>query len=153
MPDLRFVHTHSDNADFRQLAAALEEELKIRDGDDHAYYSSLNEIGFLPYCLVIFIDKEPVASGAFRLFAEKQAEMKRVYVKAGHRGKGIATLLLRELEQWALQTGFNEIILETGLNQPEAIALYNKAGYVSVEKFGKYLESPNSICFKKYLLQ
>ena len=50
-----------------------------------------------------------------------------MYVELDNRGRGIATAILKELESWALELGYTKLILETGINQPEAIALYQKS--------------------------
>ena len=42
-------------------------------------------------------------------------------------------------------------MLETGLQQPEAIALYASAGYAPIAGFGYYKDSPLSRCFGKPL--
>lgn len=42
-------------------------------------------------------------------------------------------------------------LLETGNNQPEAIALYHKNGYTQIEPFGRYVGNSNSVCFEKKL--
>jgi len=39
--------------------------------------------------------------------------------------------------------------LETGLRQPEAIALYNKSGYSVIPNYGQYAGKYNSLCFEK----
>ena len=43
------------------------------------------------------------------------------------------------------------MVLETGLKQPEAIALYESAGYVPVVGFGYYKDSPTARYYGKPL--
>ena len=62
-----------------------------------------------------------------KLFDDQTMEIKRVYTPPSERGKGIATLLLSELENWADEMSFKRCILETGKMQPEAIAKLAKA--------------------------
>jgi len=50
-----------------------------------------------------------------------------------------------------IELGFSRCILETGYNQPEAIALYKKCGYQITENYGQYIGVKNSICFEKIL--
>lgn len=95
--------TNADDPDFQVLAAALEAELKIRDGDDHIQYAVLNKIDFLPHTVVAYIHNEPVGCGALRHYTDTAIEMKRVFVTSTHRGKGIATAIISLLEEWAAE--------------------------------------------------
>ena len=105
--------------------------------------------------LVGFVGAEPVASGGFRRHDDEAAEIKRMYVVEDRRGVGYARRLLAELEARAARAGYRRIVLETGLRQPEAIALYESSGYRPipdfgfhagmklVRSFGRELESPD----------
>ena len=148
---MTIIRTSSDNSDFQQLAAALEQELQVRDGEDHAWYAQLNRIDFIEHVLVVYQQKLPVAIAAIRPYGPGVAEIKRMYVQPGFRKKGIARLVVQELEVWCRQLGYSNCVLETGKNQPEAIALYSSSHYEVVPNFGPYTESANSVCFKKQL--
>ena len=100
----------------------------------------------------------PVAMGGWRLRPDVprlsgtlSAEVKRMYVAPAGRRMGLARQVLAHLERAAAEAGADTMILETGLAQPEAIALYTSAGYELVEKFGHYAWSPKSRCFGKRL--
>ena len=86
-----------------------------------------------------------------KLFEPDAMEIKRMYVLPGKRGSGIATKVLSELEQWAGELSFARCVLETGLKQPEAIALYKKNGYLLIPNYGQYAGKENSVCFEKVL--
>ena len=148
---IRFTRTDSEHPDFRLLAAELEAELKIRDGDDYETLAQLNKIDFIPQALVIYENGNPIACGAIREYEHGVMEIKRMYVKMDCRGKGIASLVLEQLENWTLESSFKKCVLETGRNQPEAISLYLKKGYVQILNFGAYTHSANSVCFEKLL--
>jgi GNAT superfamily N-acetyltransferase len=79
------------------------------------------------------------------------AEIKRMFVVAGYRGRGFARAVLAELERTAAAAGRRRAVLETGVRQPEAIALYSSAGYAATAKFGTYRREPGSRCFAKML--
>jgi ribosomal protein S18 acetylase RimI-like enzyme len=68
------------------------------------------------------------------------------------RGCGVARLILTELESAALRMGYSRIRLETGLRQPEAVGLYEAAGYHRVACYGGYADDPMSVCFEKHLV-
>ena len=89
--------------------------------------------------------------GAFVLGEAGQAEMKRVFVAPAARGKGVARLLMEALEREAAQLGVTLMQLETGIKQPEAIALYRKFGYAERGPFGRYQPDPLSLFMEKRL--
>jgi len=74
-----------------------------------------------------------------------------MFTVSGARGRGVATALLRALEDSARRAGRKRIILETGDRQPEAIALYRKAGYVRIPDFGFYKDAPGVHSFGRDL--
>jgi len=148
---MQIIRTSSVHEDFQLLAGQLEQELSIRDGEAHEYYAQINQIGAIPHVLIAYEDEEPLGCGAIRAYDDVTMEIKRMYVQPAGRGKGIATALLQELEKWARELGYTSCVLETGSNQPEAIALYQKHHYQQIPKFGKYVDSANSVCFRKDL--
>ena len=147
MPEL--FRTDSDNNDFKALVKLLDADLAIRDGADHAFYAQYNHIDKIKNAVVAFIDKKAVACGAFKKYSDSTVEIKRMYVVENLRGQGIAQKVLTELEKWARELNFSSCILETGKKQPEAIKLYQKAGYTTIKNYGQYENIENSICMKK----
>jgi GNAT superfamily N-acetyltransferase len=101
--------------------------------------------------VVVFDRDEPVACGAIRRHDAATAEIKRMWVRPQARGRGLARLVLRELESTAAARGYRALVLETGLRQPEALALYESHGYTTIPSFGFYKESPLSVCYRKEL--
>ena len=100
-------------------------------------------------CVICYSNHIPIGCGAFKLYEKGKAEIKRMFVKLEFRGKGIGFVILRELESWASEFNFSECILETGKKQPEAIALYQKAGYKLMQNYGQYANIENSVCMSK----
>ena len=104
-----------------------------------------------------YLDGAPVASGAWRrsgveaLGSTATVEVKRMYVVPAARGRGLGRQMLARLEDSAAAHGAEVVVLETGLRQPEAIALYESAGYVSVPAFGYYRDAPLSRCYGRRL--
>ena len=99
--------------------------------------------------MVCYLNNTAVGCGAFRAIDTKNVEIKRMFVNPDFRGKGIASSILKELEQWASELKYTQTILETGINQPEAIALYKKMGYSVTENYGPYIGIENSVCMQK----
>lgn len=141
----------SDHPDFKELARELEEDLKIRDGADHLYYAGLNKIDKLNHVLISYKNEIPIACGGLRPYTNDRMEIKRMYVRPDYRGQGVAKEILNELEKWTKELRYGYCVLETGRNQPEAIALYKRNGYLEIANFGRYKESPNSICMEKHV--
>lgn len=133
------------------LIKQLDEELAVTDGDEHAFYDQYNKLDRIKYFIILYDNKIPVGCGALKEFEPKVAEVKRMFVKPESRGKGLATLILEELEDWASELSFKKIILETGVRQPDAIRLYKKNGYKIIQNYGQYTGVENSLCFEKLL--
>jgi GNAT superfamily N-acetyltransferase len=93
---------------------------------------------------------ELVGHAALRPF-EDALEVKRVFVRADHRGQGISKQLMLELEAIARERGAASLILQTGNRQTEAIALYERIGYLPIDRFGAYAPIPFFLCFGKTL--
>lgn len=148
---IRLVRTNSENADFIELVRHLDIELAERDGDEHVFYHQFNKLDAIRHVIVAYEGGLAVGCGAIKQFAAATMEVKRMYVPPGQRGKSIATLVLRELEKWAVEMDIASCILETGYKQPEAIRLYEKNGYRVIPNYGQYAGVENSICFEKKL--
>jgi GNAT superfamily N-acetyltransferase len=82
---------------------------------------------------------------------EGVAELKRMYVRPTVRGRGVARALLHGCEQAAAELGYRELWLETGLRQPEAVALYESAGYGPVARFGQFRDEEDSVYLGRVL--
>jgi len=148
---LKIIRTAAANTDFQKLAALLDAELAEIDGEEHDFYHQFNSIDSLKYCLVGYLNDELVVCGAIKPIGEDSMEVKRMYTIKAARGKGLATSLLVELEQWAKELGKEFCLLETGKRQADAVALYKKNGYEIVPNYGQYIGVENSICFRKKL--
>lgn len=157
MLDLRQVPI--GHPDAHVLVEAVQGEYVVRYGSrdetpiDHSEFVAPRGAFFLGY-----LAEEPVVSGAWRRRDDVEvwgtsatAEVKRMYVVPSARGLGLARRMLAHLETTALAAGAQAIILETGSKQPEAIALYESAGYEVVPGFGHYRDSPFNRCFGKPL--
>lgn len=146
---LSIKRTNSESTDFRKLNITLDKELAISDGKDHSFYAQYNKIDSIHHVLVAYNEGKPIACGAIKKYSDEVMEIKRMFVLPENRGKGIATNILKELEQWAKELNFKKCILETGINQPDAISLYKKNGYKIIPNYGQYANIANSFCFEK----
>jgi GNAT superfamily N-acetyltransferase len=101
--------------------------------------------------LVAEVDGEPVGCGAWRTVRPGVVEVKRLYVAPAHRRRGIAQVLLDALESSAARSGHRSVVLNTGGRQPEALALYARAGYAPVPGYGVYARAPGAVFLGKEL--
>lgn len=145
------VRTTSDHADFRRMVRKLDEDLYRRNGETQAQYERYNKIDHIDHAIVVYVDGEAVGCGCFKHFSKEAIEVKRMFVRPTMRGKQLAARLLQELETWAIEEGYMQAVLETGVRQVEAQRLYSVAGYVRTENYGQYIGMEDSICYWKDL--
>jgi len=100
---------------------------------------------------VLAFDGERAVGHAVLRPYEGSLEVKRVIVAATHRGRGIARILMTELETIARQDGVNSIVLHTGVLQVPAIRMYEALGYRPIPYFRGYEAVTDSVCFEKLL--
>jgi GNAT superfamily N-acetyltransferase len=139
-------------ADARLLIRALDEDLQARYPG--AVIHSIDPDTFAAsggIFLVAYADNRPVACGALRPAAGGNYEIKRMFVLGDARRHGHARAVLEALEDRARELDAPLLLLETGDAQPEAVSLYESAGYRPVPCFGAYAGSPHSRCFEKRL--
>ena len=132
------------------LVEQVQQEYVVRYGgrDD----APIDVAEFLPpkgLFLVATVDGVPAGCGGWRDLGDGRAEIKRMFTAAAFRNRGVARALLAELERTAAAAGIEEVVLETGTVQPEAIALYESSGYRPIDGFGYYAGRPRSRSYGK----
>jgi len=151
-PVYNIKRTDSDNLDFKSLVKFLDLDLAIRDGEDHSFFSQFNKIDTIKWVVVAYDGERAIGCGAIKQYGRDVLEVKRMFVTLEYRGKGIGSLILKDLEKWGRTLGYKKCILETGIKQPEAISLYKKNNYTTIPNYGQYAEVENSICFEKRIV-
>lgn len=146
---LTLKRTDSHDPGFQQLIKLLDHYLAEMDGDEHAFYAQYNKSDTISHVLLAYLREKPVGCGAVKPFDQTTMEVKRMYVLPENRNLGIAQKILQHLEKWTHELGFEKCILETGIKQTEAIALYRKCGYRQIPNYGQYAGVENSLCFEK----
>lgn len=148
---MNLLRTNSRNKEFMDLVKQLDVYLAEKDGEDHAFYDHFNRIDALNQVIIAYDNNKAVGCGAIKEFSPEAVEIKRMFTLPESRGLGIASGILRELENWAKELKYGKCILETGLKQTEAIQLYQKSGYGLIPNYGQYKGIENSRCFEKLL--
>ena len=141
-----------DSDDARRLVAALDGELSELYTPEQRFGPNLKPEHLADSRGVFLVARDggrAVGCGALRLLDARTAEVKRMYVEPDQRGGGIGATVLARLEAAAANFGVRRLVLETGVHQEAAIALYRRAGFAPVDCWGEYLTSPTSVCFAK----
>lgn len=144
--------TNSEDTHFQELVRKLDLELSVRDKEDHSFYDQFNKVSGIRYAIVAYEQNTPVGCGAIKEYSADTFEIKRMFVPLYKRGQGIASIVLRELENWSRELNYKRLVLETGKRQPEAIALYKKHHFKIIPNYGQYENIENSVCFEKLLI-
>lgn len=149
-----------DDPDVQELVAEVQLEYVRR-------YGGPDETELLPgefsapagAFLLAHVQGRPVGIGGWRAhdagsagLRDGDAEIKRMYVRTDARRRGVARRVLDALERSAAEAGRRRMVLETGTEQPEALALYASAGYRPMtERYGRYADQPTSLYYCKEL--
>jgi GNAT superfamily N-acetyltransferase len=152
--DLQVVRVPITHPDAQALIEAVQAEYVARyGGQDESPIDPADFEDPQGRFYVAYVEDTPVATGAWRrssvhaLGAEVTAEVKRMYVVPAAQRRGVARRMLAHLEATAAEAGIGAMVLETGMKQPEAIALYTSSGYEPIAGFGHYRGSELSRCF------
>jgi GNAT superfamily N-acetyltransferase len=140
----------------RPLLRELGDEYSTRYGKDaHAELARYPDEEFTPPhggLLLLLLERgEPVAGGAFRRYDAATAELKRIWTHSAHRRRGLARLVVAQLEHEARVRGYQRIYLTTGPRQPEARGLYLATGYTPLFDTSADPETLGPLPFEKHL--
>ncbi|TPW75708.1 GNAT family N-acetyltransferase [Schumannella soli] len=143
------VHTTPDDPRSRPVLADLEREYDTRYRgyfpDDQPASTEINrypasEFSAPDGTFLLLLDGDSeaggteaggtaVSAGAFKRIDADTVELKRIWTRADQRGRGLARVVVRELEAEAERRGHRRVVLSTGPRQPEAVRLYLGLGY------------------------
>ena len=143
--------TDSNHPDFQNLVKHLDASLAEHNGDDHAFFDQFNKIDTIKNCIVVYIDEVPAACGAFKEFSKDTIEIKRMFTNQEFRKRGLGTIIVKELENWAKELGYKKAVLETSQDLKNAISVYEKCGFYKIPNYGQYIGVDSSVCFEKVL--
>jgi GNAT superfamily N-acetyltransferase len=138
--NIQIVAMPVDHPVAAELVAKVEAELCARY--QAPSIGTLDPAAFLPQARGLFVVAEsgglPSGCGGYRQLDQDTAELKRLFVDAPGRRRGMARAILHHLHDAARRSGYRRLWLETGTEQPEAIALYQSAGYQPIGPFGEH---------------
>lgn len=150
---MRFEYTNGRNKDFIFLCHTLDDFLnEVAGGEENrAEYIPYNSLDDIHDAVVAYDGDKAIGCAAFKRYDDECAEVKRVFIRAEYRGKGIAKKLMEVLEDIARKKGYTGFILESGEPLAAAMALYRTSGYYIIPNYDQYADMPQSVCMKKKL--
>ena len=149
---MRLTRTHFLNMDFQELIVMLDQELWQRYPETQQNFRPFNTLDAKAHIILLYLESA-IGCGCFRVMNEHGVvEIKRMFVKDLYRGRGYGKMILSALEKWAVEEGYSIAKLETGINQPEAIAAYEHSGYFRIPNYEPYIHVKESICMMKNII-
>lgn len=148
VPDVRLTLVGWGDPAARLLRDAQQAELRARYGDDGTPEPPPDQVLLT---VLLTVDGAPVGCGSLRDASAGHgpgvAEVKRVFVAPGSRRQGLSRRVMGALHAHAGTLGLRRLVLETGLQQPEAIGLYRALGYTPIPNYGEWAGVEDSRCF------
>ena len=144
------MRIREDNLDGPEIAEMLREH--IRNAHEHspgqsAHTMDLHELGSPEITFwTVWQEQELLGCGALKELDSKHGEIKSIRTEDAHRGKGVASSMLKHIIKEAERRSYNRLSLETGSMDAfaPARALYERFGFEYREPFADYKEDPYS---------
>lgn len=138
--------------DVRTLIAELNETLFALSSPEFCFHMTVEEMAGPD--TTVFIAREGTAAigcGALKRHGDGLAEVKRMYTRPSHQGRGIGGQILDEILALAHQEGIDRLVLETGHRHDAAWRIYERAGFQRCGAVLEYPDSGYSIFYEKSL--
>jgi len=150
---INILEVPPDSADAVQLIRELDEHLLAHPYPEQSRHAfSVEQL--LRERVVFFVtyfEGQLAGCGGVKMF-DDYGEVKRMFVRPIHRGRGLGKAMLNRLAEYAQSKGAKVLRLETGIYEVEAIGLYESWGFSRRTPFGKYVEDPLSVYLEKQLM-
>lgn len=146
---MRIAFVSPESPDFRALAELLDAYYFTLVGEIQLKYAEPNRPENMNARAVVYEGDLPVACGAWKAVDHETAEIKRIYVRPECRRKGIASAVIRALEEDAAASGRRKMILETAVDTTGSHSLYLSLGYKQRDYYGSPAGAENCLCFHK----
>lgn len=155
MSPIEITRERPDAPDAAALVAELETHLAARYPDESRHGFSVEQLVAQDvHFFVLRVDGVAAACGGILFAADEgggYGEIKRMYVRPAFRGMGLGRRVLERLTAHARDAGITLLRLETGVDQVEAIGLYESMGFRRCPPFGPYRDDPLSPCYEARL--
>lgn len=109
-------------------------------GDDKDCYTRYSAAENIEKVWVVFEDNAPIGCVAYRTKTDDTGEVKRLFIRGNHRGKGISKTLLSEVKSYAKTQGCAKLFLDTRITLEPAVSLYRSIGFEITFRQGLYIQ-------------
>ena len=151
--DIQIAYFTESNQDFISLVVLLDAEFTAKNGELQKSYDGFNKLDGIKDFFIAYQKEIPVGIAAMKWHDENTYEVKRVFVKKEYRGLGISKLLMKKLEEKAVEYHIRYLILETSATFITARNLYQSLGYHGTENYGQYVGMSLSVCMRKEICE
>lgn len=148
---MRIEFVDAENADLLSLTHKLDEYYFDIVGEVQQRYEKYNDPQSFACRAVAYIEGKAVGCGCWKALDAHTAEIKRIYVLPDYRRQGIASGLIRRLEQDVAEQGCSRVVLETARMTNDSESLYMGLGYHNIPYYGSPAGGENCLCFEKKL--
>ena len=114
-------------------------------GEDRKYYTPYSENERIGRAWIVYADGCPAGCTAYREKDEGTGELKRVFLRAEYRGRGISKALVETVESYAREQGCRTLFLDTNSELEPAVSLYRRMGFQVVFQQGRYIQMEKGI--------
>lgn len=146
---MRIDFVAPDCGDFRMLAEKLDAYYFTLVGEIQRKYAEPNRPENMSALAVCYDGQQAIACGAWKAIDADTAEVKRIFVLPQYRRKGVATAMIRALEESIVASGRRKLILETAVDTTGSHQLYASLGYQTRNYYGSPAGEANCLCFEK----
>lgn len=144
---VRYVDVQDDV--LQELVRELDDYFFDNWGDIAGQYQKYHDLSKMACAVVAYVGHSAVGCGCWKPLDAATAEVKRMYVRPDFRRNGVAREILTALEDHAVRNGCHRMVLETGAAMPDAIASYERMGYVRCPAFGAFVGDEICVCMEK----
>lgn len=138
--------------EFRSLIGELNTVLLALSPPEFCFHMTAEQMA--EAATTVFVAREgseAIGCGALRRHGDGIGEVKRMYTRPGHQGRGVGGLILTEIETLARREGLSRLVLETGHRHPAAWRVYERGGFCRCGPVLDYPDSPFSVFYEKPL--
>lgn len=114
-------------------------------GEDKAYYTRYDVSENIENVWIAYEQDQPIGCIAYRKKNPDSGEVKRLFIRKDHRGKGISKQLFNVLKDHARAQGCRKLYLDTRITLEPAVSLYKSLGFEITFRQGLYIQMESII--------
>ncbi len=137
----------------QEMDRAMDQKFHEKDDTTRENYETWDTNENIETAVLISDGEKAAACGRLHEFDPDTVEIRQIFVTGEYRRKGLADIILGELELWAMEMGYERVIAAISSGKPEAQELFYKHDYTKIPNYGQYTDMSQSICLEKNLLE